>query len=69
MDKQKHYTARDLAKLEAMKQSERYYQAYGYEFENYGFTDAEWHWIQVEENWYYEADFYHDWLTEKELTA
>lgn len=54
--------ARDLARIEAMDQSEKYYQTNGYEFENYDFTDAEWNWLQVEENWYYEQSYYYEWL-------
>lgn len=55
---------KDLARIEAMDQSEKYYQTNGYEFEDYGFTDAKWHWLQVEEGWYYEDGFYHNWLVD-----
>ena len=59
-----HKKANDSARLEAMKQSEKYYQIYGYEFEDYDISDAEWRWIQIEEYWYYEDGFYHDWLVD-----
>lgn len=54
--------ARDLARIEAMNQSERYYQTNGYEFEDYNFTDVEWNWLQVEENWYYEENYWFQYL-------
>lgn len=59
-----HKAAKDLARIEAMNESEKYYQTYGYEFEDYELSDAEWHWIQIEEYWYYEDGFYHDWLVD-----
>lgn len=55
-------TAKDTARIEEMNESEQYYQTYGYVFENYDFSDVEWNWIKVEENWYYEEDFYYEWL-------
>lgn len=54
--------AKDLARIEAMNESEKYYQTYGYEFEDYELSDAEWNWIQVEEYWYYEQEYYYEWL-------
>lgn len=57
-----HKAAKDLARIEAMDQSEKYYQTNGYEFEDYNFTDAEWNWLQVEENWYYEENYWLQYL-------
>lgn len=54
--------AKDLARIEAMNESEKYYQTYGYEFEDYELSDVEWNWIQVEEYWYYEQEYYYEWL-------
>ena len=60
-------TAKDTARIEAMDESEQYYYSdfgYGYELCELSeiTNDSMWHWIQVEENWYYEEDFYYEWL-------
>lgn len=60
-------TAKDTARIEAMNESEQYYYSdfgYGYELCELSeiTNDSMWHWIQVEENWYYEEDFYYEWL-------
>lgn len=57
-----HKAAKDLARIEAMNESEKYYQIYGYEFEDYELSDAEWNWIQVEEYWYYEENYWLQYL-------
>lgn len=53
---------KDLARIAAMNQSEAYYKNEGYEFEDYSLSDAEWHWIQVEEYYYYQESYYYEWL-------
>lgn len=42
--------------------AKKYYQTYGYGFENYELSNAEWNWIQVEEYWYYEENYWLQYL-------
>ena len=61
--------AKDLARIEAMNESKKYYfndwdyfgELYDYElFKN----DVAYHWDFIESSWYYEDGFYHDWLVD-----
>ena len=64
-----HKAAKDLARIEAMNESEKYYfhdwdylgEQYDYElFKN----DTAYRWDFIESSWYYEDGFYHDWLVD-----
>lgn len=61
-----HKVAKDLARTEAMNQSESYYNSNELQQEeedsNILNNSILWHWYDIEEDWYYEEDFYYDWL-------
>lgn len=62
-----HKAAKDLARIEAMNESEAYYfndwdylgELYDYELFK---DDAAYRWDFIESSWYYQEGFYYDWL-------
>lgn len=62
-----HKNVKDVSREEAMNESERYfYSDYGYGFEEEEnrilANDLAYHWMKVEEDWYYEENDYLVWL-------